>query len=121
MRVLQYKLTEAQLLPDKTIITNHLRFTTVHILPNIECMEDFRSMVTPLVLCTFGHGKLTGPCMGDSGGPITIYDSKGKFPVQIGLVSFGSKECETKATVYTRIQAYLSWINGYIHGIRKIS
>lgn len=57
--------------------------------------------------------------MGDSGGPLVTFDKKGNSPIQIGIVSFGHKDCESFPAAYTRVSSYLTWIKGYIHNIKK--
>uniref|UniRef100_A0A8C8VH88 Peptidase S1 domain-containing protein n=1 Tax=Pelusios castaneus TaxID=367368 RepID=A0A8C8VH88_9SAUR len=48
---------------------------------------------------------------GDSGGPLVCQISRGKWEVH-GIVSFGPVGCkvENKPSVFTRISAYISWI-----------
>ncbi|XP_062926788.1 chymotrypsin-C [Mobula hypostoma] len=50
-------------------------------------------------------------CQGDSGGPLLCQNSSGKWEVH-GVVSFGPMGCigENKPSVFTRITAYLPWI-----------
>ena len=56
--------------------------------------------------------KITDPCKGDSGGPLTVKEG-GKF-VQIGIVSYAAG-CGTSTTegagVYARVTNYVDWIN----------
>lgn len=50
---------------------------------------------------------------GDSGGPLNCQAENGNWDVQ-GIVSFGSGlGCNTykKPTVFTRVSAYIDWIN----------
>ena len=50
-------------------------------------------------------------CNGDSGGPLIWKDYTDDPYYQIGLVSFGTKDC-AKGTpgVYTRVAEYMDWI-----------
>ena len=50
-------------------------------------------------------------CNGDSGGPLIWKDCADDPYYQIGLVSFGTKDC-AKGTpgVYTRVAEYMDWI-----------
>jgi hypothetical protein len=54
-------------------------------------------------------------CQGDSGGPL-VRVGAGNCPTQVGLVSFGPRECasEMRPAVYTRISAYNAWIRSAI-------
>ncbi|XP_043231310.1 uncharacterized protein LOC122386302 [Amphibalanus amphitrite] len=51
-------------------------------------------------------------CFGDSGGPITTQEESGRFTV-LGAVSFGPPLCKVGGkfpTIYSRVAAYLGWI-----------
>ncbi|KAF4097407.1 elastase-1-like [Onychostoma macrolepis] len=71
------------------------------------------STVKTTMVCA-GGGSDSG-CNGDSGGPLNCQVS-GKYVVH-GVTSFvSSLGCNTtkKPTVFTRVSAYISWINGII-------
>ena len=61
----------------------------------------------------------SGPCIGDSGGPLFIADEAGE-PVLTGVLSgveqiAGARACEGDYTSrYTNLQGYSTWINGLI-------
>jgi secreted trypsin-like serine protease len=58
-----------------------------------------------------------GTCNGDSGGPILLGDQK----TVVGIVSFGSQECELGfPTIYTNVLNYLQWI-GETTGMDKLA
>ena len=49
-------------------------------------------------------------CNGDSGGPI-VYETNQRVYYQVGIVSFGSKDCGGgKPAIYTRISTFSKWI-----------
>ena len=52
-------------------------------------------------------GAETGPCSGDSGGPLFV-ESNGRY-YEIGLVSWAGEKCN-KDVVYTRVSAFEQWI-----------
>lgn len=57
-----------------------------------------------------GSRNFSGACRGDSGGP--LFATFGSTDVVVGIVSYGAADCRTtKPTVYTRVAAYLDWIN----------
>jgi secreted trypsin-like serine protease len=59
------------------------------------------------------YTKGVDSCNGDSGGPFVYRDgNQAEEPwYLVGVVSFGTKECAIgKPAVYTKITAYLSWI-----------
>jgi Trypsin len=53
-------------------------------------------------------------CGGDSGGPVV--EMRGGEAVQVGIVSWGSEECENNGhpSVFTRVANYQAWINKMI-------
>ncbi|XP_068609208.1 chymotrypsin-like elastase family member 2A [Brachionichthys hirsutus] len=70
------------------------------------------SLVTNNMICAGGDGELAS-CNGDSGGPLNCQSSDGSWDVH-GVVSFGSSmgcNYPKKPSVFTRVSAYMSWIN----------
>ncbi|NXK56715.1 CTRC protein, partial [Chauna torquata] len=68
-------------------------------------------LVRTTMVCAGGDGVVSG-CNGDSGGPLNC-QRNGLWEVH-GIVSFGSSSgCNTakKPTVFTRVSAYVDWIN----------
>ncbi|XP_040389933.1 chymotrypsin-C-like, partial [Cygnus olor] len=68
-------------------------------------------LVRTSMVCAGGDGVVSG-CNGDSGGPLSC-QRDGLWEVH-GIVSFGSSwGCNTfkKPTVFTRVSAYIDWIN----------
>lgn len=60
------------------------------------------------------NGK--GICKGDSGGPLTCRDNDGRW-IQVGVASFSSRDKPgSYPAVFTRVSAYLDWINKTIKG-----
>ena len=51
-------------------------------------------------------------CNGDSGGPLVIRYGSGEPWHQVGITTFGKTKCgiENVPGVYTKVEAYLSWI-----------
>ncbi|XP_034609551.1 chymotrypsin-C-like [Trachemys scripta elegans] len=73
------------------------------------------SRVKETMVCAGGDGVVAG-CNGDSGGPLNCYGANA-WEVH-GIVSFGSGlSCNTrkKPTVFTRVSAYIDWINEKIN------
>lgn len=71
---------------------------------------SFRVKTT--MVCAGGDGVISA-CNGDSGGPLNCQAENGSWAVH-GIVSFGSPlGCNTrkKPTVFTRVSAYIDWIN----------
>ncbi|XP_056364294.1 chymotrypsin-C-like [Oenanthe melanoleuca] len=70
------------------------------------------SNVRETMVCAGGDGVVSG-CNGDSGGPLNCQRDDGIWEVD-GIVSFGSGlSCNLakKPTVFTRVSAYIDWIN----------
>lgn len=68
--------------------------------------------VRETMVCAGGDGVVSG-CNGDSGGPLNCQNGAGAWEVH-GIVSFGSGlSCNfpKKPTVFTRVSAYIDWIN----------
>uniref|UniRef100_A0A2K5YSM9 Peptidase S1 domain-containing protein n=1 Tax=Mandrillus leucophaeus TaxID=9568 RepID=A0A2K5YSM9_MANLE len=68
--------------------------------------------VRKTMVCAGGDGVISA-CNGDSGGPLNCQLENGSWEV-FGIVSFGSSlGCNTrkKPVVYTRVSAYIDWIN----------
>ena len=59
-----------------------------------------------------GGGGVGDACKGDSGGPVTIMNSKTKKHVLIGIVSWG-EGCGRvdKYGVYVKVSNFQAWIN----------
>ncbi|XP_075696591.1 chymotrypsin-C-like [Rhinoderma darwinii] len=73
------------------------------------------TQVRTTMVCAGGDGIVSG-CNGDSGGPLNCQAAGGAWEVH-GVVSFGSGiSCnyEKKPTVFTRVSAYIDWINDKI-------
>ncbi|XP_058407911.1 chymotrypsin-C-like [Diceros bicornis minor] len=70
------------------------------------------SLVTNNMVCAGGNGVISS-CNGDSGGPLNCPADDGSWKVH-GIVSFGSSRgcnIRKKPSVYTRVSAYIDWIN----------
>ncbi|KAJ7999397.1 hypothetical protein DPEC_G00193980 [Dallia pectoralis] len=66
------------------------------------------SVVKPTMVCA-GRGSNSG-CQGDSGGPLNCQSGE-RFSVH-GITSFVyESECLRRPTVFTRVSAYIDWIN----------
>jgi secreted trypsin-like serine protease len=61
-------------------------------------------------ICAMSRDTRIDSCQGDSGGPL-IYNVKSRWYL-VGVVSYGDSVCasSTAAGVYTRVSAYVPWI-----------
>ena len=59
-------------------------------------------------------------CNGDSGGPL-VYRPRPDSPwYQVGIVSFGTRQCGTgQPGVYTRLSPFISWIQSHLEAWNK--
>ncbi|XP_076042404.1 brachyurin-like isoform X2 [Oratosquilla oratoria] len=88
--------------------TNILRNVDLPVITNDECAMTFGGVITKNVICTSGAGGRS-TCQGDSGGPLN-YKAHSRVETR-GIVSFGSNKCEQGLpAVFTRVTAYLDWI-----------
>nr|XP_006004607.1 PREDICTED: chymotrypsin-like elastase family member 1 [Latimeria chalumnae] len=76
--------------------------------------EYWNDYVTDRVVCAGGEGTFAG-CQGDSGGPLSCQVEGEMGPIwQVrGIASFVAYACNLykKPTVFTRVSAYIDWIN----------
>lgn len=102
---------------------NKLMKVALHIYKNEKCAQNFgsdrRNLPRGIIQSMLCAGDIKGghdTCQGDSGGPllVTKKSNKCKFYL-IGITSFG-KSCgePNTAAVYTKVSAYLSWIEATV-------
>lgn len=92
--------------------TQQLSYADVKVLPDSKC-QLYGLIYSKSMICT--EGVPSGPCRGDSGGPL-IYRTKKLEDLLIGVVSFGSWNGCTSGdpSVHTRITSYMTWINSNV-------
>jgi len=90
-----------------------LRKVNTRILPLESCKWSFPyqfKMNPPKKMCSYATKRSS--CFGDSGGPLTWLDPETNRYTQIGVVSFGSKECANdRPRVGADVREYLDWIH----------
>lgn len=87
-----------------------MSFIRTQVMGRFACVLAYPALVGPANICTSGSGP--SPCQGDSGVGISVQEADSEKTV-IGVLSFGSAlGCtSSRATVYTLIGPYLSWIS----------
>ncbi|MEE6478135.1 hypothetical protein FKM82_011752 [Ascaphus truei] len=91
--------------------TLFLQQAKVPLLSKRFCKSYWGTDITDHNVCAGSAGATS--CMGDSGGPL-ICKVHDQYKL-IGVVSWGSDKCDTKApAVYTSVSAYMDWISYYI-------
>ncbi|CAF3154321.1 unnamed protein product [Rotaria socialis] len=93
--------------------THHvLKQTQVRVIEN--CEHFWTDINKEKQICVRDPSLNSVVCNGDSGGPL-LQEHSGQWVVE-GVTSFGERECEmvnhNMPNVYTRVSAYLPWING---------
>lgn len=86
----------------------------------MQCNEEWENIYInkSTQICAIGNND-AGPCPGDSGSPLVTADNP---PMQIGIDSFGSSQCENPndyPAVFTSVSGNLNWILSVMSG--KIS
>lgn len=82
-----------------------------------KCRRSIRGSSTPTakrlpIICA--KGKNTNACPGDSGGPMTLKDEKGRSTV-VGIVSYGVICDPEFASMHTRVAFYTRWIRNVLN------
>jgi secreted trypsin-like serine protease len=83
-------------------------------LPLIDCKqapENWQQNMDHRNVCAFEGDGGKASCQGDSGGPLVARDANGQFE-QIGVVSFGGTNCAKNPSVFSRVSAFETWIEG---------
>jgi len=79
------------------------------------CVNEFKQFglnLDPATQICAGGEEGKDSCNGDSGGPLAIRAKADTGYIQVGIVSFGHSQCGNgMPAVYTRVEAYLEWIN----------
>jgi trypsin len=91
---------------------NHLQQANVQMVGARTCREIWAPIATKLQICAgvWPEGGIDS-CSGDSGGPLTVTNGKGRR-LLAGLTSFGGNRCAAveEPAVYTKVSGYRSWI-----------
>lgn len=99
---------------------HHLQQAQIKLVSRQICRQIWPGLSTKVQVCAgiWPQGRIDS-CSGDSGGPLTVTDSRGRR-LLAGLTSFGGNRCGARRqpAVYTRISAYHSWITRVIRGRR---
>ncbi|XP_059611161.1 chymotrypsin-like protease CTRL-1 [Phlebotomus argentipes] len=91
-------------LPGNLLWIDNLRLIT-----RTECKVSY-PIYPPTIFCAEDEGEppISAVCQGDSGGPVAM-TMEGKT-VQVGLVSFGSTECNNAPQGFTNLAMFHDWI-----------
>ncbi|CAD7084467.1 unnamed protein product [Hermetia illucens] len=101
---------------------NTLYQATIPILPNEMCSlkipinEHFPNGIKDGQMCALDPNGQKDTCQGDSGGPLQFkhYIGTVSMPAIVGITSFGQYCAGPSPGVYTRVSAYLDWIESVL-------
>jgi V8-like Glu-specific endopeptidase len=94
---------------------NVLRWGTTVVQPASYCSQFSSSYDAALQLCALDRpNKNVATCNGDSGGPLLTTDATNQ-PVEIGITSYGSADCDSvTADYFTAVEPVSAWIDTQI-------
>ncbi|KAK9979005.1 hypothetical protein ABG768_012452 [Culter alburnus] len=99
--------------PDGKGTSNDLMEANTTVLSQAECKKKWKDEFSEQqMICVYGPG---GTCSGDSGGPLICEGTA------VGVTSFGlNGHCNSPdgPNVYTKISAYIKWINKVIRNVK---
>ncbi|GLV42437.1 uncharacterized protein CBL_03174 [Carabus blaptoides fortunei] len=85
--------------------SDHLKFIELRAISLITCATAVKpTLVFNTQFCTYNRPG-EGTCDADSGGPVVFMNRV------VGIVSFGKKCAVGKPDVFTKVSAYIQWIN----------
>lgn len=102
-----------------TLSTDEARTVDVPVVPMDTCKQYYarrsedlaNSMMSSVQFCAGFDDGMCDACTGDSGSPVTLYDTNGNV-VQVGIVSFGVGCARYKTPgVYTFLPAFRDWMD----------
>ncbi|KAH8379126.1 hypothetical protein KR009_003197 [Drosophila setifemur] len=89
---------------DNGNLATWLQCMDVQIISNTECEQSYGTVAATDMCTRMSNGK--SGCGGDSGGPLVTQDN----PRLVGVITFGSGDCHSGPSGYTRVTDYLEWI-----------
>ena len=108
-----------QTVPNRESPANQLQAVDVSIISNKKAGKQLGQLnisasLTQRMIATGANGvNRKGACIGDSGGPL-VFKQNGQNDIQIGVVSWGVKNCvggKNSPTIYTRLSKLVGWVN----------
>jgi len=97
--------------PGLAVPTTALQKAPAEIISNEDAAVVFGTVITDVHLAAVDPAETATPCVGDSGSPLV--KNIGGTDTLVGLVSFGSADCEDASlpSIYSRVPLYVSWID----------
>lgn len=99
--------------------TESLRFAETVIQGSPWCERNAAPFDHSSQLCAVDPPSFqTGPCEGDSGGPLIVNDPAAGGMVEVGITSQGPVGCSTtQPSIFTRASAISSWAQGWVQAL----
>jgi len=93
------------------LIPKNLQYVNVPLIDGNECLKKNLFFNASIQLCA-GLGNGQDSCTGDSGGPMSWWDSSAKQWYLQGVISFGGTPCGGQGVVgnYVKVASYLPWL-----------
>ncbi|BFZ13000.1 hypothetical protein BsWGS_16039 [Bradybaena similaris] len=89
--------------------SSQLQYVGVPVVSDASCRAVYGTLSSGNTFCAGSDGR--DSCQGDSGGPFTCQETNGRYSIY-GVVSAGVQgSCGTSLGIYTKVSAFLSWIN----------
>ncbi|KAM4702964.1 transmembrane protease serine 4 [Rhinophrynus dorsalis] len=94
------------------VLSSQLQEVSISLISSDVCNADYFSQILSTMICAGRTAGGADTCQGDSGGPLVSFGGSSCWE-QVGIVSWGDG-CGRpgKPGVYTKVSAYLDWING---------
>ncbi|XP_033160202.1 serine protease 1 [Drosophila mauritiana] len=92
---------------DNGNLADWLQCMDVQIISNSECEQSYGTVASTDMCTRRTDGKSS--CGGDSGGPLVTHDNARL----VGVITFGSVDCHSGPSGYTRVTDYLGWIRDH--------
>ncbi|XP_046872251.1 ovochymase-1 isoform X1 [Hypomesus transpacificus] len=93
------------------VSSDSLHQASLRLVNNTACRQTWgRNVIKFSHICTDPAASLS--CMGDAGAPLLC--QKHGLYFLFGLISWGSRQCDQKPAVFSKISVYNSWINSII-------
>jgi secreted trypsin-like serine protease len=100
---------------DEDVYSAILQEASMNYITNDRCDDEWEERITANSLCV--QGRDNGfDCQGDSGGPLFRKGTDASQDLQVGITSWGPRECVNSETpsVFSRVSNVLDWIDAMV-------
>jgi len=89
---------------------SELKHGDLKMMPQGQCKNQLGGFAPNIEICARDTAKKTADCNGDSGGPIVKRGANAAADIQVGVVSWGPKDCLAGPSAYVKITSQRNWI-----------